>query len=238
MSRKMPPLTATYSGGGAAGSRLVIRRTCRSPTEPSATRSRTDLWPGSKRRLKPIMNGTPASSTAASARSTCSRSRLTGFSQKIALPACAAAMIRSTWVSVLVQIATVSTSSEASSSSIDMTGAPIAAETPSAAAGTASATAATTQPGHLAGQQRGVHPADPAAADHADPADRQLRPGVDGEPCVLAHDSSTHSPVSCDATIASRTLAEATASSRVASSAASPEIARTKLRASTTLVSS
>ena len=144
MSRKMPPLTATYSGGGAAGSRLVIRRTCRSPTEPSATRSRTDLWPGSKRRLKPIMNGTPASSTAASARSTSSRSRLTGFSQKIALPACAAAMIRSTWVSVLVQIATVSTSSEASSSSIDLTGAPVAAETPSAAAGTASATAATT----------------------------------------------------------------------------------------------
>ncbi len=147
MSRKMPPLTAMYSGGGAAGSRLVIRRTCRSPTEPSATRSRTDLWPGSKRRLKPIMNGTPASSTAASARSTSSRSRLTGFSQKIALPACAAAMTRSTWVSVLVQIATVSTSSEASSSSIDLTGAPIAAETPSAAAGTASATAATTQPG-------------------------------------------------------------------------------------------
>ena len=63
MSRKIPPLTATYSGGGGAGSRLVIRRTCRSPIEPSATRSRTDLWPGSKRRLKPIMNGTPAAST-------------------------------------------------------------------------------------------------------------------------------------------------------------------------------
>ena len=242
MSRKMPPLTATYSGGGAAGSRLVIRRTCRSPTEPSATRSRTDLWPGSKRRLKPIMNGTPASSTAASARSTCSRSRLTGFSQKIALPACAAAMIRSTWVSVLVQIAT----------RVDVVGGQQLLDRPDRRAdrrrdALGRGRYGVRHRGHdvardLAGQQRGVHPPDPAAADHADPADRQLRPGVDGEPRVsrLGRNShrATHSPVSCEATMASRTLAEATASSSVASSAASPEIARTKLRASTTFVSS
>ena len=43
-------------------------------------------------------------------------------------------------------------------------------------------------------------------------------------PLLRSH-SVTHSPVSCEVTMASRTLAEATASSRVASSAASPEIA-------------
>ena len=59
-----------YSIGGGAGSRLVIRTRCRSPIEPSTHRVAHRLWAGSKRRLKPIWNGTPASSTAASAPST------------------------------------------------------------------------------------------------------------------------------------------------------------------------
>jgi hypothetical protein len=65
--------------------------------------------------LKPIWNGTPASSTAASARSTSASSSEIGFSQKIALPARAAATIRSVCVSVLEQIATASTSASRSS---------------------------------------------------------------------------------------------------------------------------
>ena len=65
-----------------------------------ARRDATAWCAGSKRRLKPIWNGTPAASTAASARSTSARSSDTGFSQKIALPASAAATIRSAWVSV------------------------------------------------------------------------------------------------------------------------------------------
>ena len=243
MSRKMPPLTATYSGGGAAGSRLVIRSMCSSPMPPSATQSRTDLCPGSKRRLNPIMNGTPAASTAASARSTCTRSRLTGFSQKIALPACAAAITRSTWVSVLEQMATVSTSSEASSCSMVMTAAPVTDATPSAAAGTASATAATTKPG--TSRARSWACIRPIRPQPISPTRRtgSSGPRLDGEPraaslCRSGHDSSTHSPLWCEATMASSTRALATASSSVATWAASPEIALTKFMASTTFVSS
>ena len=100
MSRKMPPEWRTYSIGGGAGSRLVIRTRCGSPTGRRRPPRATDACAGSKRRLKPIWNGTPASSTAASARSTVSRSSETGFSQKIALPARAASTIRSACVSV------------------------------------------------------------------------------------------------------------------------------------------
>jgi hypothetical protein len=100
--------------------------------------------------LKPIMKGTPAASTAARARSTSTRPRLIGFSQKTALPARAAATVRSAWVSVLEQIATVSTSGELTSSSMVITGAPVEVDTPSAAAGTASARPATTNPGDVA----------------------------------------------------------------------------------------
>ena len=67
--------------------------------------------------MKPIWNGTPASATTASARSTAPSSSEIGFSQKIALPARAAASISDAWVSVLVQIATASTSAAASTSS-------------------------------------------------------------------------------------------------------------------------
>ncbi len=96
-----------------------MRTICGSPIVPSATAWRTEAWAGSKRRLKPIWNGTPACSTAASAASISARSSEIGFSQKIALPARAAATIRPTWVSVLVQIATASTSAAASSCSLD-----------------------------------------------------------------------------------------------------------------------
>ena len=50
---------------------------------------------GFNRRLNPTWNRTPARLTAARARSTSDRSRETGFSQKIALPAFAACSIRS-----------------------------------------------------------------------------------------------------------------------------------------------
>jgi hypothetical protein len=130
MSRKMPPETRMYSGGGGAGSRLEIRTRCGSPTAPAATASRTDWCAGAKRRLKPIWNGTPASSTARSARSTSARSSDTGFSQKIALPASAAATMKSACVAVLEQIATASTPGNASISSADgATGTPSSAPT-------------------------------------------------------------------------------------------------------------
>ncbi len=90
-----------------------MRTTWTSPIAPEATASRTDWCAGSKRRLKPTWNSTPARSTAASARSTSARSSEIGFSQKIALPAAAAPTTASTCVSVLLQIAIASISSEA-----------------------------------------------------------------------------------------------------------------------------
>ncbi len=148
MSRKIPPETRTYASGGGAGSRLVMRTRCGSPTRPVATAARTEAWAGSKRRLKPIWNGTPAASTASSARSTVSRSSETGFSQKIALPARAASTMRSACVSVLVQIATASTSGAASISATDpATGTPRSAPMAVALSARASKTAASVADG-------------------------------------------------------------------------------------------
>ena len=92
MSRKIPPghlrrtPAAAARGRGSRSARDGARR-----PSPLATASWTDWCAGSNRRLKPIWNGTPAASTSASARSTSARSSETGFSQKIALPARAAA---------------------------------------------------------------------------------------------------------------------------------------------------
>ena len=114
MSRKMPPDTSMYEIGGGAGSRLVMRTMCRSPTEPSITAERTEACAASNRRLKPTWNGTPLDSITANASSTLPRSSEIGFSQKMALPACAAAIMNGTCVSVLLQIATASTSADES----------------------------------------------------------------------------------------------------------------------------
>jgi hypothetical protein len=70
-------------------------------------------------------------------------------------------------VSVLVQIATVSMSSAASSPSMLSTRAPVDSATPAAAASATSATATNSKPGKL-GQQTRVQPADPAAAEKPD----------------------------------------------------------------------
>ena len=134
MSRNSPPELRAYSSGGGSGSRLVMRAMCGSPTVPSATAAATAACAGSKRRLKPIWNGTPAASTAASAASTVARSSETGFSQKIALPAAAAAIDLRAWKPVGVQIATASTSDAAiSSSALSVAGTPSRAETSRAA---------------------------------------------------------------------------------------------------------
>src|SRR5215218_188161 len=125
-----------------------MRSRCGSPTRPVATASRTDWCAGSKRRLKPIWNGTPACRTTLRARSTSTRSCETGFSQKIALPASAAAAISGACVSVLEQIATASTSGRAiSSSAPPATGTPSSSASVRAASGSASFTAATSAPG-------------------------------------------------------------------------------------------
>ncbi len=116
-----------------------MRARCGSPTVPSATAAATAACAGSNRRLKPIWNGTPAASTAASAASTVARSSDTGFSQKIALPALAAATICGAWKPVGVQIATASTSAAAiSSSALSAAGTPRRALTSSAAGSYAS----------------------------------------------------------------------------------------------------
>ena len=109
MSRNIPPDTATYSAGGGAGSRLVIRRISGTPIPPPAITSRIRAKSGSNRRLNPTWSLTAALRTAPRISSRRLRSRSTGFSQKICLPARAAAMTCSGWASVLEQISTAST---------------------------------------------------------------------------------------------------------------------------------
>ena len=117
MSRK---IRRTHARSSPAADRSPARDAAeqvRLPTDPLTTASRTDWCAGSKRLLNLIWNGTPASRTASSARSTSTRSCDTGFSQKIALPDSAAAAISGACVSVLEQIATASTSERPISSS-------------------------------------------------------------------------------------------------------------------------
>ena len=106
-----------------------------------------------------------------------------GFSQKTALPASAAAPIRSgTWVSVGAQIATAS-----------IAGSPIRrpglerrhAERPPDLLGQRHhgiGNGGQAGARHAGGQQFGMHPADPARADHADPDGPSLPPVRDGRP--------------------------------------------------------
>jgi hypothetical protein len=157
---------------------------------PAATASRTDWCAGSKRRLKPTWKRTPARSTAWSARSTSASSSETGFSQRIALPAAAAATTWSTWVSVLVQIAIASTSSDAySSSAVCATGTPSHFPTGSATSAAVSWTAL-----DLLREELGVHAADPPRPEHRDP-DRGHRTTVSQPP-----DSHERISAACTAT--------------------------------------
>src|SRR5579875_1806620 len=146
MSRKRPPEPAAYDSGGGEGSRLVMRSRCGSPTRPFTTASRTALCAGSKRRLNPTMSGVPFLAIAWSARSTSPRSSEIGFSQKIALPASAAATMRSGCVDVGEQIPTASTPGSVSRSATLMAGTPSASAWAIAEASTASATAARRAP--------------------------------------------------------------------------------------------
>ena len=143
---------------------------CGSPTAPPATASRTDWCAGSKRRLKPIWNGTPASSTAASARSTSARSSETGFSQKIALPAARPRRRAGRRACRCSSRSRPRRRRRRAAPSTPTTGTPSAAATaarPSAPCGVGHA--GQLGAGDAPRQQLGVQAADPADADHADP---------------------------------------------------------------------
>lgn len=87
---------------------------------PDCTCSRTLLKLWSNLRLNPICSFTPDCRTASTTERVCARSILTGFSQKICLPARAACSMSGTWVSVDEQISTASTSDMASSSPLSV----------------------------------------------------------------------------------------------------------------------
>ena len=116
ISRKIPPETFTYSGGGGAGSREVMRTMCGSPIAPACTRSRMrrKLW--SNLRLKPTWIFTPAFFTSARAFFTRATVRSTGFSQKMCFPRAAAALTRSACVSVELHTMTAPISGSSSTS--------------------------------------------------------------------------------------------------------------------------
>src|SRR3989304_1143149 len=93
MSPIRPPLTSgrAYSRRGIMGSRPTALKVTGFPMAPSSIRRLARAYARSKRRMKPIWQGTPARSTAATARSQSARGRANGFSQKMGRPAPAAA---------------------------------------------------------------------------------------------------------------------------------------------------
>lgn len=140
MSRKMPPERSIYDTGGGAGSRLVMTSVSGLPISPSCSRRLSAAKLGSKRRLKPIMQGRPLAATSRAQARARSRLRSTGFSQNTALPCRTARSIRSAWVSVLVQISTASMAGSARMASICATRAPVLAASSAAARASTSAT--------------------------------------------------------------------------------------------------
>ena len=84
-----------YGIGGAPGSRLVTTSISGVPISPAASLVFTAANVGSNRRWKPIMHVTPARATASAQVLARAMARSIGFSQKICLPAAAAARIRS-----------------------------------------------------------------------------------------------------------------------------------------------
>ena len=111
------------------------------PASPAARRRFRLAKLGSKRRLKPIINGVPAFATTARQARIRSDERSTGFSQKTALPARAPASIRSECMSVGVPTRMASIPASAMISSMLATRAPVSSASACAAWGRASATA-------------------------------------------------------------------------------------------------
>ena len=138
----------TPAGSARPGSRVTDRISCGVPTEPATIASCAATKSAAKRRLKPTCSGTPASRAAAIARSASGRVIDIGFSQKIALPAAAAATTSSQCAVEEAAITTASMSSASKRSSGASTPrAPSAEPSASATPGRGSATATSEAPG-------------------------------------------------------------------------------------------
>ena len=230
MSRKMPARDARCSSmrrrrrdRGWRCARAAARR-----PSPSATAAATAAWPGSKRRLKPIWNGTPAAVTAASARSTSARSSDTGFSQKIALPARAASIDQ-------VGVASASACRSRPRRRRPRRGArrrrrpraraELGRRRRAPCPASASWTAVSRAPGTCAREQLGVHAADAPGADHADRATVFGR-GRASIQSSLSDTTSSQRPVCTDLSSAACTLTHSTASSNPGENGRSSATAR------------
>ena len=124
MSRKMPPDRERYSAGGGDGSRLMMLTCSTDPTVPASISSLIFWNDGSCRRLNPMLRCTPCCSAALTPSRAVSTFRSMGFSQKMALPATAADLIKSVCVSVGLAMTTAVTSSSFSASLAEATRAP------------------------------------------------------------------------------------------------------------------
>mmetsp|Transcript_2505 Transcript_2505/g.8127 ORF Transcript_2505/g.8127 Transcript_2505/m.8127 type:complete len:236 (-) Transcript_2505:288-995(-) len=110
MSLKMPPPPCTYLSGGGAGSREQSFTTIVSPMVPSAIERLTREKFGSNRRCSAVISFTPLARQRLTALMVSAKSVAIGFSQKMSLPAFAAAVICSAWNCDGEQIQTASTS--------------------------------------------------------------------------------------------------------------------------------
>ena len=140
---------ATRDGSNPPGSRVTDRSNRGVPNVPSSSSARAAAQSGANRRLNPTCSGTPAARAASIARSRSASDSPAGFSQNTALPAPAAATIRSVWNRAGAAITTASTagSAKASAGSVYAEPAFNASASFSAAPGAGSATAANRAPG-------------------------------------------------------------------------------------------
>ena len=200
-----------------------MRARCGSPIVAGGDRVAHRWWAGSKRRLKPIWNGTPAAvdgGERAIDLGEVERDRL------LAEDRLAGARRRrrsaSACVAVLEQIATASTSARRSSSSA-LAGDRHAELGADGARGRGRGVVdrASAAPGHLAREQLGVHAADPPDADHADPQRRVAAPGAGSgaaqRPCIsppAARRRLPTGPTRAERSSAACTETQSTASSK------------------------
>ena len=158
------------------------------------------------------MNGTPARSTASSARSTSATSRLTGFSQKTALPASAARTTRSTCDSLGVQMATASTSGEWMQAFVDRQGPDLqlARRPQPPRRRTRRPPPRPEPPGYLPREDGGMHPADPTDSRNTHPDG----PHVTSLPTAVRWRARVSEPSSTASAPATRDQGQARSTSR------------------------
>src|SRR3954464_9891744 len=126
-SRKIPPETATYSGGGGSGSRVVDRIVVIQPSSPLTTPAPAAAMAAAYRRWNPIWTGTVEPSRRRRSSAPAAPVCATGFSHSVGSPASTQARTSSGWASGPAAMTTPSRSESSSAATESAPSTPAAA---------------------------------------------------------------------------------------------------------------